>query len=171
MLRVVASAVELTATYLQFEELVDQFIPSGKNWKGWVKIAFQQPLVPVLPVAKELITKTKWGTPKPHHPTDHTKRKGTTKLFTFMSNGSRDGTPDATASERVDTPGLTSSSDVSTDNLTSEVNGDGVVREDDVNDRRKRPRTRVLSLFKRSRSKPRGSMDSEVSIAVSATYG
>ena len=42
----------------QFEELVDQFIPSGRNWRGWVKVAFQQPLVPVLPVARELITKT-----------------------------------------------------------------------------------------------------------------
>lgn len=30
------------------------------SWKGWVKIAFHQPLVPVLPVARELITKTKW---------------------------------------------------------------------------------------------------------------
>ncbi|KAH9938206.1 golgi-body localization protein domain-containing protein [Fomitopsis serialis] len=27
-----------------FEELVDQFIPSGRNWRGWVKMAFQQPL-------------------------------------------------------------------------------------------------------------------------------
>ena len=50
-----------------FEELVDQFIPSGRNWKGWVKMAFQQPLVPVLPVARELISKTKWGGTKTHH--------------------------------------------------------------------------------------------------------
>lgn len=51
----------------QFEELVDQFIPSDMSWKGWVKMAFQQPLIPVLPVARELISKTKWlaskGTP------------------------------------------------------------------------------------------------------------
>ncbi|KAJ6515787.1 golgi-body localization protein domain-containing protein [Mycena sanguinolenta] len=43
-----------------FEELVDQFIPSDMSWKGWVKMAFHQPLVPVLPVARELISKTKW---------------------------------------------------------------------------------------------------------------
>ncbi|KAF9055459.1 hypothetical protein BDZ89DRAFT_1056032 [Hymenopellis radicata] len=42
-----------------FEELVDQFIPSDTSWKGWVKMAFQQPLVPVLPVARELLKKTK----------------------------------------------------------------------------------------------------------------
>ncbi|KAF5344064.1 hypothetical protein D9758_008855 [Tetrapyrgos nigripes] len=43
-----------------FEELVNQFIPSDTSWKGWVKMAFHQPLVPVLPVARELISKTKW---------------------------------------------------------------------------------------------------------------
>ncbi|KAJ7590961.1 RNA pol II promoter Fmp27 protein domain-containing protein [Mycena floridula] len=43
-----------------FEELVDQFIPSDMSWKGWVKMALHQPLVPVLPVARELIAKTKW---------------------------------------------------------------------------------------------------------------
>jgi hypothetical protein len=30
------------------------------SWRGWVKMAFHQPLLPVLPVAKELISKTKW---------------------------------------------------------------------------------------------------------------
>ncbi|KAF7301766.1 hypothetical protein MIND_00742200 [Mycena indigotica] len=43
-----------------FEELVGQFIPSDMSWRGWVKMAFHQPLVPVLPVARELISKTKW---------------------------------------------------------------------------------------------------------------
>ncbi|KAF8076499.1 golgi-body localization protein domain-containing protein [Lyophyllum atratum] len=43
-----------------FEELVNQFIPSDTSWRGWVKMAFQQPLLPVLPVARELISKTKW---------------------------------------------------------------------------------------------------------------
>ncbi|PPQ99072.1 hypothetical protein CVT24_003632 [Panaeolus cyanescens] len=47
-----------------FEELVQQFIPSNKNWTGWVKMAFHQPLVPVLPVAKELLSKTKWTASK-----------------------------------------------------------------------------------------------------------
>ncbi|TFK75811.1 hypothetical protein BDN72DRAFT_809463 [Pluteus cervinus] len=43
-----------------FEELVNQFIPSNLNWRGWVKMAFHQPLIPVIPVARELISKTKW---------------------------------------------------------------------------------------------------------------
>ncbi|TFK43439.1 golgi-body localization protein domain-containing protein [Crucibulum laeve] len=57
-----------------FEELVNQFIPSNMSWTGWVKMAFHQPLLPVLPVARELISKTKWtasskGGTQPHdHP-------------------------------------------------------------------------------------------------------
>ncbi|KAF7331891.1 hypothetical protein MKEN_00069400 [Mycena kentingensis (nom. inval.)] len=43
-----------------FEELVGQFIPADMSWRGWIKMAFHQPLVPVLPVARELISKTKW---------------------------------------------------------------------------------------------------------------
>ena len=45
----------------QFDELVDQFIPNNTTWRGWLRMAFQQPLVPVLPVARELFSKTKWG--------------------------------------------------------------------------------------------------------------
>lgn len=44
-----------------FEELVDQFIPSNMNWRGWVKMALQQPLLPVFPVARELFMKTKFS--------------------------------------------------------------------------------------------------------------
>ncbi|EEB92855.1 hypothetical protein MPER_08573, partial [Moniliophthora perniciosa FA553] len=50
-----------------FEELVNQFIPSDMSWKGWVKMALHQPLVPVLPVARELISKTKWIASKGGH--------------------------------------------------------------------------------------------------------
>lgn len=45
----------------QFEELVNQFIPSNTSWRGWVKIVFHQSFIPVLPVARELISKTKWN--------------------------------------------------------------------------------------------------------------
>jgi len=44
---------------LQFEELVEQFIPSDPTWKGWVKMALHQPFFEVIPVARELISKTK----------------------------------------------------------------------------------------------------------------
>jgi hypothetical protein len=52
------------ADSFQFEELVNQFIPSNMGWRGWVKMAFHQPLLPVLPVAKELLAKTKWTASK-----------------------------------------------------------------------------------------------------------
>lgn len=48
----------------QFEELVNQFIPSDMGWRGWAKMVFHQPLIPVLPVARELISKTKWTSSK-----------------------------------------------------------------------------------------------------------
>lgn len=129
-----------------------------------MKIAFQQPLVPVLPVARELITKTKWGAPKTHHQADTVKHKTGTKRLPFSTHHDRTVTPESNAHGRSDPPSFTpsSSSDVSAENLTGEPEG---MHEDD---RRKRPRTRVLSLFKRSRSKPRGSMDSDVSVAVSS---
>ncbi|KAF9008973.1 golgi-body localization protein domain-containing protein [Cyathus striatus] len=38
---------------------------------GWVKMALHQPLVPVLPVARELISKTKWTTSKSTPPHEH----------------------------------------------------------------------------------------------------
>lgn len=49
----------VTEISFQFEELVNQFIPSDMGWRGWVKVAFHQPLIPVLPVARELFSKTK----------------------------------------------------------------------------------------------------------------
>ncbi|KAH8105900.1 golgi-body localization protein domain-containing protein [Cristinia sonorae] len=135
-----------------FEELVDQFIPSGRNWKGWVKMAFQQPLVPVLPVARELITKTKWGAPKTtQSQADTVKRKGGPKRLPFV------GHRDVATSSGVPNMGHTpSSSDGSAENAATETEAAR-----DEEERRKRPRARVLSLFKRSRSKPRGSMDSD----------
>ncbi|KAF9569300.1 hypothetical protein CPC08DRAFT_812902 [Agrocybe pediades] len=57
-----------------FEELVNQFIPSNMSWRGWVKMAFHQPLVPVLPVARELLAKTKWTASKSSNPHDNPLR-------------------------------------------------------------------------------------------------
>ena len=45
----------------QFEELINQFIPSDPSLRGWVKVAWQQPVFSVGGVVKELITKTQWG--------------------------------------------------------------------------------------------------------------
>ncbi|OJA13790.1 hypothetical protein AZE42_00523 [Rhizopogon vesiculosus] len=57
--RIRTHALEIRNQTWSFEELVDQFIPSDLTWKGWVKIALHQPLVPVFPVARELLSKTK----------------------------------------------------------------------------------------------------------------
>ncbi|GJJ07408.1 hypothetical protein Clacol_001610 [Clathrus columnatus] len=43
------------------EELIEHFVPSDPSWKGWVKVAWQQPIFSVGGVVKELITKTQWG--------------------------------------------------------------------------------------------------------------
>ncbi|KAG2152335.1 golgi-body localization protein domain-containing protein [Suillus cothurnatus] len=57
--RIRTHALEIRNQTWSFEELVDQFIPSDLTWKGWVKIALHQPLIPVFPVARELFSKTK----------------------------------------------------------------------------------------------------------------
>jgi hypothetical protein len=57
--------------FVQLEELVDQFIPSDPSWKGWVKMAFHQPLFEVFPVARELISKTKRIASKSSTRVDH----------------------------------------------------------------------------------------------------
>ncbi|KAG2367288.1 golgi-body localization protein domain-containing protein [Suillus spraguei] len=57
--RIRTHALEIRNQTWSFEELVDQFIPSDLTWKGWVRIALHQPLVPVFPVARELFSKTK----------------------------------------------------------------------------------------------------------------
>jgi hypothetical protein len=45
------------------------------GWRGWVKMALNQPLVPVLPVARELLSKTKWTASKSaNQPHDHPLR-------------------------------------------------------------------------------------------------
>ncbi|KZT74332.1 hypothetical protein DAEQUDRAFT_761200 [Daedalea quercina L-15889] len=95
-----------------FEELVDQFIPSGRNWRGWVKMAFQQPLVPVLPVARELIAKTKWIKSSSHsHTPDSEHRPSTPSLLPFYGRhtGHRSLT-NTTASSSTAASSITASS-------------------------------------------------------------
>ncbi|KAI0796722.1 golgi-body localization protein domain-containing protein [Abortiporus biennis] len=149
-----------------FEELVDQFIPSGKSWKGWVKMAFQQPLVPVLPVARELLSKTKFGPSKNHHG-DPQKRKAKNppKLLPFL-NQTREA--NGNSSEKGSAVSLATSSKSTITNfpISAEpqelVNGNGM-----------KTRQRVLSLFKRnqtSHTKGKGSVDSEASVESNASW-
>ncbi|CAL1700808.1 unnamed protein product [Somion occarium] len=151
-----------------FEELVDQFIPSGRNWKGWLKMAFQQPLVPVLPVARELISKTKWGGAKAHHPTTHhhpspgIRRKDTPKLLPFFGHSRDKGNGSApekqsegeTPEEILDIPFSTEPEPVTAVPIDGQI------------DKAKTPRARMLSMFKRHHgpAKVRSSVDSDVSV-------
>ncbi|KAI0081718.1 hypothetical protein K474DRAFT_1133165 [Panus rudis PR-1116 ss-1] len=150
-----------------FEELVDQFIPSGRNWKGWVKMAFNQPLVPVLPVARELISKTKWGAKG--HGTHTPKRKGTTpKLLPFMNFGHHDKPEDSTSENSHDkgkTP-MYSTENLSELGLTTDPEPLTAVPTERA---KQRSRPRVLSLFKRSHSKVHGSVDSDVSTSTTSS--
>ena len=130
----------------QFEELVDQFIPSGRNWRGWVKVAFQQPLVPVLPVARELITKTKWIASKKD--TGHSDRPGRPHTPRMLKPASR------LSNERPGTGPRKSRElpQVLTDEpafLTSEPEA---VREATVGPKREGVRKRAISLFKRNKT-------------------
>ncbi|KAF9451680.1 hypothetical protein P691DRAFT_757138 [Macrolepiota fuliginosa MF-IS2] len=60
-----------------FEALVNQFIPSNMNWKGWMKMVFHQPLIPVFPVAREILSKTKLiGSSKGAHDTQPEGSRG-----------------------------------------------------------------------------------------------
>ena len=150
----------------QFEELVDQFIPSGRNWRGWVKVAFQQPLVPVLPVARELITKTKWIASKKDSTHDRPNRPHTPRLLKAGTSKALDAagrkSRELLESQRpsTSTPPVPMLPDAPAF-LTSEPES---IRPDaTVGPKRGRGmRTRAISLFKRSKS--HGAKDSRESI-------
>ncbi|PCH41098.1 hypothetical protein WOLCODRAFT_89020 [Wolfiporia cocos MD-104 SS10] len=166
---------------LSFEELVDQFIPSGKNWRGWVKIAFQQPLVPVLPVARELISKTKWIPGKTHHVHDEHPRSNSPSLL-LPFHGRHSNTSSSTSSTAT-TSSSTSTLDLKRQRTRSlfqkRKNQAPIVAEEvtaepeplgaegnSTNDAREKTRPRVLSVFKRKQhtvNNARSSMDSGIS--------
>jgi hypothetical protein len=83
----------------KFEELVDQFIPSDMSWKGWLKMAFHQPLVPVLPVARELISKTKWIANNKSNGQDLSSPPKARKAITYADD--EEGEPDRSHSPHL----------------------------------------------------------------------
>ncbi|GBE79683.1 predicted protein [Sparassis crispa] len=138
-----------------FEELVDQFIPSDRNWRGWIKMAFQQPLVPVLPVAREIISKTKFIPSRSHHHHDDHGRMTTPKLRSLKSAGRESEEKKRSAVSLPPTPIV----DPSLSSLTTEPE----TMPDSPSETTKR-RPRVLSVFKRKgRGDSRSSMDSDIS--------
>uniref|UniRef100_A0A0W0FJY9 Uncharacterized protein n=1 Tax=Moniliophthora roreri TaxID=221103 RepID=A0A0W0FJY9_MONRR len=150
-----------------FEELVNQFIPSDMSWKGWVKMALHQPLVPVLPVARELISKTKWiaskgghslaehSTPKPSRlkpiagPQQESARSSEEAMDEHLSHNTQDPPHSRTrwkkASRRVPEPVLFA------EKLTAEP--DLFHSSDHIETIQSSGRQRVLSLFSRSSSR------------------
>ncbi|OSD04190.1 hypothetical protein PYCCODRAFT_1476242 [Trametes coccinea BRFM310] len=152
-----------------FEELVDQFIPSGRNWRGWVKVAFNQPLVPVLPVAREIITKTKWIAMKKDKESGHDRptRPSTPKLLSSKGGASRstvssdadiprkskDGPRSSAGSIRPKLPHTVSDPPF----LTSEPE---TIRAAKAGSRPSGVRQRAISLFKRKHAHSQDSIDS-----------
>nr|VWO95170.1 Uncharacterized protein [Ganoderma boninense] len=133
-----------------FEELVDQFIPSGRNWRGWVKVAFQQPLVPVFPVARELITKTKWiaTNRKDTHHNDRPTRPSTPKLLK-TARPPPSGDPPRRSTEM---PRKSKDKDTSATILTEAAfmtSEPQLMREGTIQPKRDGVRKRAMSLFRR----------------------
>ncbi|KAL0949429.1 hypothetical protein HGRIS_009489 [Hohenbuehelia grisea] len=152
-----------------FEELVNQFIPSDMSWKGWVKMAFHQPLLPVFPVARELISKTKWLSPSKNNHADSQNfisRFGKTNLAsngeTRVSRGrtkeSRTPSPQRkwkrTSRRRPDTPPTS----FNITPLTAEP--DSLESELSLVEAKQSHRGRVRSLFSRANSRSRKSVES-----------
>ncbi|KAG9218974.1 hypothetical protein CCMSSC00406_0001384 [Pleurotus cornucopiae] len=137
-----------------FEELVDQFIPSDMSWRGWVKMALHQPLVPVLPVARELISKTKWINAKSQNASPSSSRPETSKRRSRSKK--RSPSPhrrwQMLSKKRPETPPTS----YQLTPLTDEPESMNMAVE-----RASRPETRpkVFNLFSRKSSRPRKSSD------------
>ncbi|KAF8556963.1 hypothetical protein OG21DRAFT_1435884 [Imleria badia] len=138
-----------------FEELVDQFLPSDLTWRGWVRMAFHQPLVPVLPVARELFSKTKLIPSK--NASQNDPRPSSKK---FILRGKKNV---ANATIRDDAPRRSSSSGGApsapdlgnslTGTLVNEPEATGLDQPEQEYPGRKRPqaRPRLLSMFARGK--------------------
>ncbi|KIJ56610.1 hypothetical protein M422DRAFT_218123 [Sphaerobolus stellatus SS14] len=125
------------------EELISQFIPSDPSLRGWVKVAWQQPIFSVGGVVKELITKTQWGRlGKDADPEDRP-----TKLRSKPGPGStvHGSIPAASTSKiNITEPSLTDKQDFP---KTASDNRDGLERQERI------PRQRVRSLFERPKNR------------------
>ena len=159
----------------QFEELVSQFIPSNTSWTGWLKMAFHQPLVPVFPVARELIAKTKFipSSSKNPSPDDTPQLTPTPKAPGRPKLGIRQvSTPmlpkdlkwRRASARRLPEEPATSFSPYITDEPEP-------LDEDALGSQPPRPasRNRMLSLFSRSSSSKSGRADSTTSLVSQAS--
>ncbi|EMD40776.1 hypothetical protein CERSUDRAFT_111360 [Gelatoporia subvermispora B] len=159
---------------LSFEQLVDQFIPSGRNWTSWIKMAFQQPLVPVLPVAREIISKTKWIATKSHRPHDTPRnRPGSPGLAMFRSSTSSDGPPAKSKRQVKEQPSQDTTQGqqraLPRSGLANEIDNASDSPSDYGSPIRQLPRPRMLSMFKR-RHETKKSVDSDASGGTTSSW-
>ncbi|TFK55958.1 hypothetical protein OE88DRAFT_1731595 [Heliocybe sulcata] len=164
-----------------FEDLVDQFIPSDPSWKGWVKMALQQPLVPVLPVARELFSKTQWIASKGKSYLDaQLEGTGPKKLVKSKPIGGEPSNKGLSLKQRSRTssparrirrrsmkePNMPAESMVGDRASTETASSDqhpALPASISVPDARPNSRARMISLFKRGSSRPRASAESNSS--------
>ncbi|KAI6163026.1 golgi-body localization protein domain-containing protein [Pisolithus thermaeus] len=163
--RIRTHALEFRNQTWSFEELVDQFIPSDLTWKGWVRMAFQQPLIPVLPVARELFSKTKLIASK-----GATRQDSRSSSNVNSASGSRgDARDDTIRDERLRRPSSSApaegfeASTISVIGPPVSEEGEAITEQTtaaiprDPGSNSARGRKRLLSVFSRSKSAARGS--------------
>ncbi|KAG2042334.1 golgi-body localization protein domain-containing protein [Suillus americanus] len=145
--RIRTHALEIRNQTWSFEELVDQFIPSDLTWKGWVKIALHQPLVPVFPVARELFSKTKLTASKSVSQLDS---RAPRKILKLKPKRTDTNSTAATARPGTSSSGGTNASRFIGMSLTDEpTDMDESTPAPDTE--RPSSRARLLSVFSRSR--------------------
>ncbi|KAF8845847.1 hypothetical protein BDN67DRAFT_961498 [Paxillus ammoniavirescens] len=160
--RIRTHSLEFRNQTWSFEELVDQFIPSDLTWKGWVRMAFHQPLVPVLPVARELFSKTKLIASKNAAQAD--PRPPLNKKFTLRGKKTATDTTirekqprrsSSSSSPSVPTPSNNLTGMALTDEPEALVQDyDDPVHDDSKKNRHHR-RPRLLSVFNRGKGETR----------------
>ncbi|KAG6336850.1 hypothetical protein ID866_2246 [Astraeus odoratus] len=162
--RICTHTLEIRNQTWSFEELVDQFIPTDLTWKGWVRMAFQQPLVPVLPVARELFSKTKLIASKsatqldPRPSSNRITRRGRSTATDDTVREKRPRRSSSSSNVQSAEPALTGS--VIGLPVTEEpetIDEENIVNERDPGNSYPRGRTRLLSVFSRNKRTARSS--------------
>ncbi|KAF8138424.1 golgi-body localization protein domain-containing protein [Boletus edulis] len=158
--RIRTHALEFRNQTWSFEELVDQFLPSDLTWRGWVRMAFHQPLVPVFPVARELFSKTKFIPSK--NASQNDSRPSSKKLTLRGKKNVADSTIRDSSPRRSSSSGGAPSAFALGNSLTGttlvnepEATGVGPL---DLGGKRQHSRPRLLSVFVRGKNATRSAL-------------
>jgi hypothetical protein len=132
-------------------------------------MAWHQPLVPVLPVARELISKTKWTSSKPPHVDNHPARTSGVQAEENIS-----AQPSKTKRSRTHSPhrSRTSSDSHGAADVASPPEVDSTDTDNEFN-RPSRPdsRTRMRNLFKQATSRSRKNSETSKVSNYTLTFG